>query len=96
MVGDRVRGGGPQAMTPPDAAVDAAAVGAAQADRAAAGAAETEGAVTGTPASAVSSPCRCLPEGVDGWRACASCGLPQAPGKEFCGFCGRRWTEESD
>lgn len=39
-------------------------------------------------------PGACLPksEVVAGWPVCASCGLPQAPGKDFCGFCGRRWV----
>jgi hypothetical protein len=87
-------------MTPPEVPAGAttigAAVGAAQADRVATGAAEPEEAVTGTPASPASSPCRCLPEGVEGWRACVSCGLPQAPGKEFCGFCGRRWPRDDE
>jgi hypothetical protein len=42
-----------------------------------------------------SGPCSCLPAAQDGWIACASCGLPQAPGKAFCSFCGRRWVAES-
>jgi hypothetical protein len=42
-------------------------------------------------------PGACLPKSdvVAGWPACASCGLPQAPGKEFCGFCGRSWVSAS-
>jgi hypothetical protein len=46
----------------------------------------------GTAAS--SGPCACLPLSttVADWPACASCGLPQAPGKDFCAFCGRRWV----
>jgi hypothetical protein len=42
-------------------------------------------------------PGACLPRSdtVAGWPACASCGLPQAPGKDFCGFCGRRWVSLS-
>jgi hypothetical protein len=40
-------------------------------------------------------PCSCLPQVVDDWPACASCGLPQKPGKAFCSFCGRRWVTES-
>ncbi len=42
------------------------------------------------------TPCECLPASatVADWPACATCGLPQAPGKEFCGFCGRRWVSE--
>ena len=42
-------------------------------------------------------PGACLPKSdtVAGWPACASCGLPQAPGKDFCGFCGRRWVTAS-
>jgi hypothetical protein len=44
-----------------------------------------------------SSPSTCLPRSdtVAGWLTCASCGLPQAPGKDFCGFCGRRWVTAS-
>ncbi len=38
--------------------------------------------------------CSCLPRAVDDWPACAFCGLPQAPGKAFCSFCGRRWVTE--
>lgn len=40
------------------------------------------------------TPCLCLPEtdALAGWLECASCGLRQAPGKEWCGFCGRRWV----
>jgi hypothetical protein len=43
------------------------------------------------------TPCLCLPEtgSMAGWLECASCGLPQAPGKDFCGFCGRRWVTAS-
>ncbi len=42
-------------------------------------------------------PCACLPEtdALAGWLECASCGLPQAPGKDFCSFCGRRWVTAS-
>jgi hypothetical protein len=40
--------------------------------------------------------CSCLPDPADeGWRACAACGLPQAPGKAFCGYCGSRWVTAS-
>jgi hypothetical protein len=39
----------------------------------------------------VNPTCNCLPSAPDGWLACAHCGLPQAPGKAFCGFCGNRW-----
>ena len=67
--------------SPPDAAAGVVAIGAPV----------TDGAVTEAPASA---PCACLPAAQDGWRACASCGLPQAPGKEFCGFCGSRWRTD--
>lgn len=44
--------------------------------------------------AASSGPCACLPLSttVADWPACASCGLPQAPGKDFCAFCGRRWV----
>lgn len=38
--------------------------------------------------------CSCLPAAPDGWLACAHCGLPQAPGKAFCGFCGNRWPAD--
>lgn len=37
-------------------------------------------------------PCNCLPAAPDGWTSCAHCGLAQAPGKDFCGFCGNRWV----
>lgn len=42
-------------------------------------------------------PCACLPvsDTVTTWPVCASCGLPQKPGKDFCGFCGRRWVTAS-
>lgn len=40
-------------------------------------------------------PCNCLPEPESDWVACAHCGLPQRPGKAFCGFCGRRWVTAS-
>jgi hypothetical protein len=43
-----------------------------------------------------SGPCDCLPRSPEGWLACDHCGLPQAPGKEFCTFCGRRWVSEED
>lgn len=39
-----------------------------------------------------SGPCDCLPAAPEGWVACPTCGLAQAPGKESCGFCGRRWA----
>jgi hypothetical protein len=39
-------------------------------------------------------PCTCLPGAQEGWLTCASCGLPQRPGKAFCGFCGRKWVTE--
>jgi hypothetical protein len=35
--------------------------------------------------------CNCLPAAPDGWLECPHCGLAQAPGKTFCGFCGNRW-----
>jgi hypothetical protein len=44
------------------------------------------------------TPCLCLPGSVSGsdamagWLECASCGTRQAPGKEWCGFCGSRWV----
>ena len=41
-----------------------------------------------------SGPCNCLPEARSDWQACARCGLPQAPGKAWCGFCGSRWVSE--
>ena len=41
-----------------------------------------------------SGPCSCLPEALGDWQACATCGLPQAPGKAWCGFCGSRWVSE--
>lgn len=41
-----------------------------------------------------SGPCDCLPATPEGWPVCASCGLAQRPGKEFCTFCGRRWVSE--
>lgn len=42
---------------------------------------------------AAGGPCNCLPAPADdSWRPCAACGLPQAPGKAFCGFCGSRWV----
>ena len=41
-----------------------------------------------------SGPCNCLPEARDDWQACATCGLPQATGKAWCGFCGSRWVSE--
>jgi hypothetical protein len=46
------------------------------------------------PGRAPSGPCNCLPAAQDGWVACAQCGLPQAPGKAFCSFCGSRWPAE--
>jgi len=39
-----------------------------------------------------SGPCNCLPKPGGDWPACAYCGLAQAPGKTFCGFCGHRWV----
>lgn len=42
----------------------------------------------------LTGPCSCLPQAVDDWPACASCGLRQKPGKAFCSFCGRRWVTE--
>ncbi len=39
-----------------------------------------------------SGPCNCLPGAQGDWQACATCGLPQAPGKAWCGFCGSRWV----
>ncbi len=42
------------------------------------------------------APCRCLPSPQGDWVACAYCGLRQAPGKEFCGFCGHRWVTDPD
>ena len=39
-----------------------------------------------------SGPCNCLPEAQSDWVECAYCGLPQLPGKAFCGFCGHRWV----
>jgi hypothetical protein len=41
-----------------------------------------------------SGPCNCLPEAQLDWQTCATCGLPQAPGKAWCGFCGSRWVSE--
>ena len=41
-----------------------------------------------------SGPCNCLPAAQSDWPACATCGLPQAPGKAWCGFCGSRWVSE--
>ena len=41
-----------------------------------------------------SGPCNCLPEARSDWQTCARCGLPQAPGKAWCGFCGSRWVSE--
>jgi hypothetical protein len=69
-----------------DATDAALATGAAGAGLAASG--------TSAPGTTSSAPCRCLPEPLDGWRACASCGLPQAPDKEWCGFCGHRWRSD--
>jgi hypothetical protein len=44
-------------------------------------------------AAVFGSPCSCLPESLDdAWRPCAVCGLVQAPGKIFCGYCGHRWV----
>ena len=43
-----------------------------------------------------SGPCDCLPASPDGWPTCATCGLAQRPGKDFCTFCGRRWISEED
>jgi hypothetical protein len=41
----------------------------------------------------VFGPCDCLPEPEDAaWSPCAACGLVQAPGKTFCGYCGSRWV----
>jgi hypothetical protein len=37
-------------------------------------------------------PCNCLPTAQTDWVECAHCGLPQRPGKAFCGFCGHRWV----
>lgn len=37
-------------------------------------------------------PCRCLPDPQGDWLPCAYCGLKQAPGKDFCGYCGHRWV----
>jgi hypothetical protein len=48
------------------------------------------------PATRTFGPCDCLPRSPKGWPACAHCGLPQAPGKEFCGFCGHRWVSTED
>lgn len=42
----------------------------------------------------VNPTCICLPTAPAGWLACAHCGLPQAPGKAFCDFCGNRWQAE--
>ena len=39
-----------------------------------------------------SAPCNCLPTAQGDWIECAHCGLPQRPGKPFCGFCGHRWV----
>ncbi len=41
-------------------------------------------------------PCRCLPDPQGDWPACAYCGLRQAPGKDFCGYCGHRWVTAAD
>jgi hypothetical protein len=47
------------------------------------------------------TPCLCLPGSVSGpdamvdWLECATCGTRQAPGKEWCGFCGSRWVTAS-
>jgi hypothetical protein len=41
-----------------------------------------------------SGPCSCLPLARSDWQTCATCGLPQAPGKTWCGFCGSRWVSE--
>lgn len=47
------------------------------------------------PGESRGAPCSCLPAPAgSAWRACASCGLPQAPGKAFCDFCGSRWVDE--
>lgn len=45
--------------------------------------------------SSAGGPCNCLPAAPAGWPSCASCGLPQAPGKAFCDFCGSRWVAEA-
>ncbi len=42
------------------------------------------------------APCRCLPDPQGDWLPCAYCGLKQAPGKDFCGFCGHRWATAPD
>ncbi len=42
------------------------------------------------------APCRCLPDPQGDWLPCAYCGLKQAPGKDFCGFCGHRWVTAPD
>jgi hypothetical protein len=65
----------------------------ADSDRAADASADSDRAALACPPG----PGACLPKTdvVAGWPACASCGLPQAPGKEFCGFCGRRWVSVS-
>jgi hypothetical protein len=39
-------------------------------------------------------PCNCLPAAQRDWQTCSTCGLPQAPGKAWCGFCGSRWVSE--
>jgi hypothetical protein len=45
--------------------------------------------------AAAGGPCSCLPESLDdAWRPCAVCGLVQAPGKTFCGYCGHRWVAD--
>ncbi len=42
------------------------------------------------------APCRCLPDPQGDWLPCAYCGLKQASGKDFCGFCGHRWVTAAD
>lgn len=44
--------------------------------------------------AALNPTCNCLPAAPDGWLECLHCGLPQAPGKAFCGFCGNRWPSQ--